>query len=78
MCVCVWEGGGRVHHAPIADGGVGVTVHVKVELVLVVGNESHGKANITDVPVTVIDPLGVRGLYLKHVTRAVARLRVKN
>ena len=81
MAPLATRGGGgikRVHQAPTADDRVGVTVHVEIELMVAAGNESRGEANITDVPVTVIGLLGVRGPDLKHVARAVARVRGNN
>ena len=61
----------RVHRARAADDRVGVTVHVEIKHVVVVGNEGHGETNITDFPIAVIDLLGVGGPDLKHVARSV-------
>ena len=72
------EGGGdikHVHQVPTVDNRVGVTVHVDIELVVVVEDEKHGEANITDSHATVIDLLGVRVSDLKHVARAIGVMR---
>ena len=65
----------HVHRIPVIDDRFGVTVYVEIKLVVVVGNERHGETNITDLPVAVINLLGVGSPDLKRVARPVGTVR---